>query len=79
MLDETAECAWDVVCRLNLPLCMLYGQFYDAARIMRGERSGVAKRIIDEEPQVVYIHCYGHSVNEVVKTSTMRKYVGENA
>ena len=30
---------------------------------MRGARSGVAKRILDEEPRAVYTHCYGHSIN----------------
>ena len=30
---------------------------------MRGIRSGVAKRILDEEPRAVYTHCYSHSIN----------------
>lgn len=30
---------------------------------MSGAKSGVAKRISDEEPRAVYTHCYGHSIN----------------
>ncbi len=33
---------------------------------MRGARSGVAKRIMEDEPRAVYIHCYGHSINLAV-------------
>ena len=30
---------------------------------LSGAKSGVAKRIQEEEPRAVYTHCYGHSVN----------------
>lgn len=30
---------------------------------MSGPKSGVAKRIQNEEPRAVYTHCYGHSIN----------------
>ena len=36
---------------------------------MRGIRSGVAKRILDEEPRAVYTHCYGHSINLAMNDS----------
>ncbi len=40
---------------------------------MRGARSGVATRIMEDEPRAVYIHCYGHSislaVNDAIKLS----------
>lgn len=58
--------AKDALCRLNVPLSKLRGQCYDGASSMRGARSGVAKRIMDDEPRAVYIHCYGHSVNLAV-------------
>ena len=41
----------------------LHGQCYDRDSTMKGARSGVAKRILDEEPRAVYMHYYGHSIN----------------
>jgi len=58
--------AKDALCRLNVPLSKLRGQCYDGASSMRGARSGVAKRIMEDEPRAVYIHCYGHSINLAV-------------
>ena len=55
--------AKDALVRMNLSVSKLRGQCYDGASTMRGARSGVAKRILDEEPRAVYTHCYGHSIN----------------
>ena len=55
--------AKDTLCRMNVPLSKLRGQCYDGASAMSGAKSGVAKRIREEEPRAVYTHCYGHSVN----------------
>ena len=30
---------------------------------MAGSKSGVVKRILDEEPSAIYTHCYGHALN----------------
>ena len=54
---------------VNLPIAKLRGQCYDGAAAMRGIRSGVAKRILDEEPRAVYTHCYGHSINLAMNDS----------
>ena len=71
--ETLTSVAKDVLCRLNLPLCKHCGQCCDGASSMRGAGFGVAKRIVDEKPRGVYIHCYGHSVNlavnDAVKTS----------
>ena len=48
---------------LGLPLVKLRGQCYDGASCMKGEKSGVAQRIREEEPRAVYTYCYGHSIN----------------
>ena len=53
----------DTLCRMNLPLSKLRGQCYDGASAMSGAKSGVAKKIQEEEPRAVYTHCYGHSIN----------------
>lgn len=55
--------AKDTLCRMNLPLSKLRGQCYDGASTMSGAKNGVAKKIREEEPRAVYLHCYGHSVN----------------
>ena len=52
-----------------LPISKLRGQCYDGAAAMRGIRSGVAKRILDEEPRAVYTHCYSHSINLAMNDS----------
>ena len=49
--------------RMNLSMSKLHGQCYDRDSTMKGARSGVAKRILDEEPRAVYMHYYGHSIN----------------
>ena len=48
---------------MNLPLSKLRGQCYDGASATSGAKSGVAKKIQEEEPRPVYTHCYGHSIN----------------
>jgi len=30
---------------------------------MSGTKTGVAKRVSDEEPGAVFMHCYGHSLS----------------
>jgi len=49
--------------RLNLSMEKLCGQCYDGCSTMSGTRTGVAKRISDEEARAVFTHCYGHSLN----------------
>ena len=49
---------------LSLERCR--GQGYDGARTMSGVYSGVQKRILDIQPQAVYVHCAAHNLNLVV-------------
>ena len=53
----------DALLRLNLPLAKCRGQCYDGASNMSGPKSGVAKRLRDEEPRALYLHCHGHALN----------------
>jgi len=55
--------AKDTFQRLNLSPSKLRGQYYDGASSMSGAKYGLAKRISDEEPRAVYMHCYGYSIN----------------
>lgn len=50
----------EIMTRLNQSMSKLRGQCYDGCSTMSGARSGVAKRITDEEPRALFTHCYGH-------------------
>lgn len=53
----------DTMIRFNIPLSKVRGQCYDGCSTMSGARSGVAKRVQDEEGRAVFTHCYSHSLN----------------
>ena len=53
----------DSLIRFNLSITKIRGQCYDGASNMSGKRSGVAKKISDEEPRALFMHCYGHSLS----------------
>ena len=53
----------DTMLLLNLPISKLRGQCYDGCSTMSDIRSGLAKRVQDEESRAVYTHCYSHSLN----------------
>ncbi|SMN02628.1 hypothetical protein SPONN_1502 [uncultured Candidatus Thioglobus sp.] len=67
----------DTFIRLNLPMTKLRGQCYDGCSTMSGCKTGVAKRVRDEEPRAVFTHCYSHSLNlaanDYVKKSPLMK------
>ena len=62
----------DAMTRLNLPIAKLRGQCYDGCSTMSGLKTGVAKRISDEEPRAVFTHYYGHSLN-LAASDTIKK------
>lgn len=53
----------DVLIRCCLPLSLCRGQAYDGASNMQGIRSGVATRILGENPAALPVHCLAHSLN----------------
>ena len=54
----------DVLRRLNLSVSKnIRGQCYDGAATMSGKQSGVATKMLKEEPKAIYTHCYGHSLS----------------
>ena len=67
----------DVMTRMNVSFRKLRGQCYDGAASMSGSRSGVATRILQEEPKALYTHCYGHSLNlacsDTIKKCTLMR------
>ena len=53
----------DVLAKMNLRINQCRGQCYDGASVMAGEKSKVAKCILDEEHRASFSHCNGHSLN----------------
>ena len=70
--DSLTAVIKDTMIRLNLSMSKVCGQCYDGCSTMSGARTGVAKRIMDEEPRAVFTHCYGHSLN-LAASDTMKK------
>ncbi|CAC5378354.1 unnamed protein product [Mytilus coruscus] len=62
----------DVLLRLNISLSQCRGQTYDGASAISGPKSGVQKRIKDEQPKALYNHCYGHRLNLACSDSIKR-------
>lgn len=53
----------DVLIRCNIPIELCRGQAYDGAANMQGRRTGVATRILAENPAAIPVHCLAHSLN----------------
>ncbi|CAG2218220.1 unnamed protein product [Mytilus edulis] len=62
----------DVLVRLNISLSQYRGQTYDGASAMSGPKSGVQKRIKDEQPKALYNHCHGHRLNQACSDNTKK-------
>ncbi len=62
----------DCLIRFNLSIAKIRGQCYDGASNMSGKRTGVAKKISDEEPRALFMHCYGHSLS-LAAADTIKK------
>ena len=53
----------DVLLQLNLTLDNCRGQCYDGASNMQGVRNDVATQILQDQPNAICTHCYGHALN----------------
>ena len=55
----------DTLIRVSLPMSQLCGQTYDGASNMagHGHLTGVAKRIQDDQPKALFVHCMAHCLN----------------
>ena len=54
---------------MNLRIENCSGQCNDGASSMSGQKSGVAKMMMDLEHQALYTHCYGHALNLATQDS----------
>jgi len=71
-LDQTTEesifnALKDVLARCNLDKNNCCGQAHDGASAMAGHISGVARRMLDEVPVALFVHCYAHKLNLVLQ------------
>ena len=78
MTDYT--CYINVIhCRFSLLFSKVSDQCYDGAPAMAGCKSGVATKLLQEEPKVLYTHCYGHAMNSTfadgIEHSKVMKWV----
>jgi len=62
----------DIVIRCGLEMQDIRGQTYDGASVLQGQVSGVAKRIKDECPKALSIHCLNHCLNLVLQESSSK-------
>ena len=60
----------DILLGFNLQLENCRGQTYDGASNMLGMKSGVATRILAEQPKALAVHCQGHTLSLTVKQLT---------
>ena len=71
--DQTSSGFKDVVLDLltshNIDIHNCRGQGYDGASNMRGQYSGLQKRICDLQTNAFYVHCAAHNLNLVVNDS----------
>ena len=65
--DSIQSMIKDVLLRMNLRLDHCRGQCYDGASNMTGVKSGVAIKILAEEPRALFTHCYGHAFNLAIQ------------
>ena len=59
----------DTLQKFNLDPKWIISQGYDGASVMSGQCSGVQQRIREVAPNVVYIHCYAHTLNLILVDS----------
>ena len=57
----------DAILRLGIKISDGRGQCYDGASAMSGAKNGVAKKFKEQNPKMLYTHCYGHALNLAVK------------
>ena len=62
--SETIYCLIKATLEVNsLPLSLCRGQMYDRAAVMKVIRNGVSKKVRNDCPQALPVHCLAHSLN----------------
>ncbi|KAK2418993.1 zinc finger MYM-type protein [Trifolium repens] len=64
------DALFSILDRHMLSISRLRGQGYDGASNMRGEFNGLQRKILDENPYALYVHCYAHRLQLVVVSVT---------
>ena len=68
--EVIVEAIKTVIGRYGLSMENCRGQAYDGALNMRGMRTGVKTRILQEYPKATFSYCSGHNLNLVVKDAS---------
>lgn len=68
--QASANLIEDTLLRCNLLLNKCRGQCYDGASVMKGHNKGVAKRIMEKQPKVIYMHCTAHSLSLALQVAS---------
>ena len=55
---------------MNLSLQNVRGQYYNGVSNMSCANAGVQRRIKDEQPKALYIHCRNHCLNLVLRNAS---------
>lgn len=71
-------CLKDVLLRCNLKIEDCRWQTYDGAANMSGCLSGVAARIMSENPRALYIHCANHTLDLALKDCVKQSKIIHN-
>ena len=69
-IDTIVSAIRDVLLRTQISLDNCRGQCYDGAGNMLEKKSGVAKQILDIQPEAFATHCHCHSLSLSVKETT---------
>lgn len=70
--ERTAQALFELVDNVLRPFNYkdkLIGQCYDGASTMSGHLNGLQKKVKDEAPQAIFIHCLAHRLNLVLQQS----------
>lgn len=62
----------DILIRFQLNLNAIRGQCFDGAANVRGYKSGLQSRLIEEEPRALFVHCAAHRLNLVVQDNVQQ-------
>ena len=68
----------DILLRMGAGIQNFRGQCYDGASSMSGQKSGVAKKIMELDHRALYTHCYRRALNLAAQDSIKHNQIMED-
>lgn len=71
--DRTADAMYNLITSVLIPFDFknkLVGQCYDGASVMAGSLNGLQKKIKDDAPVALFVHCSAHRLNLVLQNGS---------